>query len=277
VPHKSSDAGSGGRSRLNGWSPGDKNTRFQTAAAAGLTAAQIPSLKLKWVFGVPKAAEMHSQPTVASGRVFFGSDAGYIYSLDAKTGCVYWAFHADSGTRTAPTIAPIQGQGSTKYAVYFVDVLTARIRARRPDRQAALENSCRSSSAGEEHRLGNRLQRPDVRSNVRHGNNDRRGSHIRMLHVPRARDCSLTQTRAKTLDHIRDSGRSQAERKKQRGRDLIRSGRRFGLESSDVDPKRRRIYVGTGNGVSEACKRRQRFRHRHGLGNRQDRLAASGI
>jgi len=107
----------------NGWSPGDKNTRFQTATGAGLTAAQIPNLKLKWAFGVPKAAEMHSQPTIASGRVFFGSDAGYIYSLDAKTGCVYWAFHADSGTRTAPTIAPIKGQGATKYAVYFVDVL----------------------------------------------------------------------------------------------------------------------------------------------------------
>src|SRR5579883_1950605 len=104
----------------NGWSPGDKNTRFQTSANAGLTAAQIPNLKLKWAFGVPKAAEMHSQPTVASGRVFFGSDAGYIYSLDAKTGCVYWAFHADSGTRTAPTVAPIKGQGTTRYAVYFV-------------------------------------------------------------------------------------------------------------------------------------------------------------
>src|SRR5262245_16676932 len=43
-----------------GWGAGDKNARFQTAAAAGITAAQIPSLKLKWAFGVPKAVEMHS-------------------------------------------------------------------------------------------------------------------------------------------------------------------------------------------------------------------------
>jgi len=108
----------------NGWGAGLQNARFQTAAAAGLTAAQVPSLKLKWAFGLPNASEMHSQPTVASGRVFFGSDAGYIYSLDAKTGCVYWSFHAESGTRTAPTVAPIKGQGNTRFAVYFVDLLT---------------------------------------------------------------------------------------------------------------------------------------------------------
>ncbi|HLQ79312.1 MAG TPA: PQQ-binding-like beta-propeller repeat protein [Terriglobia bacterium] len=108
----------------NGWGGGPQNARFQTAAAAGLTAAQVPSLKLKWAFGLPNAAEMHSQPTAASGRVFFGSDAGYIYSVDAKTGCVYWSFHADSGNRTAPTVAPIKGQGTTRYAVYFVDLLT---------------------------------------------------------------------------------------------------------------------------------------------------------
>src|SRR5215468_5081939 len=40
----------------NGWSPGDKNTRFQTASAAGLRPADIPNLKLKWAFGVPNAA-----------------------------------------------------------------------------------------------------------------------------------------------------------------------------------------------------------------------------
>src|SRR5438093_1007327 len=38
----------------NGWSPGDKNARFQSAGAAGLSPAQIPGLKLKWAFGVPK-------------------------------------------------------------------------------------------------------------------------------------------------------------------------------------------------------------------------------
>src|SRR5437867_11495973 len=36
----------------NGWSPGDNNARFQIATEAGLTAAQVPTLKLKWAFGV---------------------------------------------------------------------------------------------------------------------------------------------------------------------------------------------------------------------------------
>src|SRR5262249_53906091 len=108
----------------NGWGAGAGNARFQSANAAGLTANQVRTLKLKWAFGVPKAAEMHSQPTVASGRVFFGSDAGFLYSLDARTGCVYWSFRAGSGIRSAPTVTSIQNQGAVKYAVYFVDVLT---------------------------------------------------------------------------------------------------------------------------------------------------------
>ena len=71
----------------NGWSASAGNSRFQTAANAGLTAQQIPNLKLKWAFGVPNATEMYSQPTVVYGRVVFGSDAAWLYSLDAQTGC----------------------------------------------------------------------------------------------------------------------------------------------------------------------------------------------
>jgi polyvinyl alcohol dehydrogenase (cytochrome) len=108
----------------NGWGAGAGNARFQNAGAAGLTATQVPSLKLKWAFGVPNALEMYSQPAVVSGRVFFGSDAGHLYSVDARTGCGYWSFAADSGIRSAPVIAPIRNQGSTQYAVYFTDVLT---------------------------------------------------------------------------------------------------------------------------------------------------------
>src|SRR5262249_34664088 len=43
-----------------------------------------------------------------------------IYSMDAKTGCAYWAFRADSSGRFAPIVAPISGRAGSKYAVYFV-------------------------------------------------------------------------------------------------------------------------------------------------------------
>src|SRR5688572_11099926 len=65
----------------NGWSPAPDNTRFQPAAAAGLRASDVPRLKLKWAFGFPGGASGTSQPTVAFGRIFVGSDNGFLYSL----------------------------------------------------------------------------------------------------------------------------------------------------------------------------------------------------
>jgi polyvinyl alcohol dehydrogenase (cytochrome) len=106
----------------NGWG-GDPSTnaRFQPASAAGLGAAQVPNLKLKWAFGLPLAEEAHSQPTIAGGRIFVGSDAGTVYSLDAATGCVYWSYQAEGAMRSAISIAPMKGTGSAKYTIYFGD------------------------------------------------------------------------------------------------------------------------------------------------------------
>jgi len=105
----------------NGWSADAANTRFQTAAGAGLTAAQVPQLKLKWAFGLPAGMTSSSQPTVVAGRVFVGSDNGFIYSLDAATGCVYWSFENGAIVRGAVTVGRISGQGTSRYAVYFGD------------------------------------------------------------------------------------------------------------------------------------------------------------
>jgi len=110
-------------SSWNGWGNGLANNRFQTARAAGLTAAQVPRLKLKWAFGYPTGVSANAQPTIVSGRVFVGSDNGFFYSLDAKTGCVYWSFEQGSIVRNAPTVGPISGQGSARYAVFFGDGL----------------------------------------------------------------------------------------------------------------------------------------------------------
>src|SRR5207244_401686 len=60
------------------------------------------------------------QPAVAFGRVFVGSDDGVVYSMDAKSGCIYWAHRADLFGRFAPIIAPISGYPGTRYAVFFV-------------------------------------------------------------------------------------------------------------------------------------------------------------
>ena len=106
----------------NGWSADATNARFQSANAAGITAAQVPNLKLKWAFGLPNAASMYSQPTIAGGRVFFGADTGYIYSLDAKSGCLAWGFQAAAGVRNAISIGPVKGHGSSAFAAYFGDL-----------------------------------------------------------------------------------------------------------------------------------------------------------
>ena len=105
----------------NGWGADAHNTRFQNAEGAGLTVAQIPNLKLKWAFGFPLGVSSFGQPSVASGRVFVGSDTGYIYSLDMHTACVYWSYQAKAAVRTALTIGPV-GAAKSEYAVYFGDM-----------------------------------------------------------------------------------------------------------------------------------------------------------
>jgi polyvinyl alcohol dehydrogenase (cytochrome) len=103
----------------SGWSPATTNSRFQSTQQAGLTVHQVPRLTLKWAFGFPDATSAWSQPTVAGGRLFVGSQNGTVYALNATTGCIHWTFGAKSGVRTALTFGP--DAGSNRYAVYFGD------------------------------------------------------------------------------------------------------------------------------------------------------------
>src|SRR5687767_9522124 len=68
----------------NGWGNGVGNTRF--ANAGGLTAADLPKLKLKWAFGYSGVSAARSQPALAGGRLFVPSEHGEVHALDPKTG-----------------------------------------------------------------------------------------------------------------------------------------------------------------------------------------------
>jgi len=105
----------------NGWSVDPSNTRFQSARNARLTAADVPKLRLKWAFAYPGGTSSNAQPTVVAGRVFVGSDNGFVYSLDAESGCVYWSFEAGSIVRNSVTVGPIEGHEPARYAAYFGD------------------------------------------------------------------------------------------------------------------------------------------------------------
>src|SRR5438552_1604076 len=108
------------RPSWNGWGAGIANARFQDGKSAQIAADQVPKLKLKWAFGFPGAKAVYGQPTVVGGRVFLGVDTGFVYSIDARTGCVYWSFQAAGPVRSAISIGPAQTSG--RYLAYFGDL-----------------------------------------------------------------------------------------------------------------------------------------------------------
>lgn len=105
-------------SAWNGWGHDVGNSRFQPAP--GLAAADASKLTLKWAFGFPNGNSAYGQPAVTGGRVFVGADTGFVYSLDAATGCIHWSFRANAGVRTAVSIGA--GNLAHPYLAYFGDV-----------------------------------------------------------------------------------------------------------------------------------------------------------
>jgi polyvinyl alcohol dehydrogenase (cytochrome) len=109
----------------NGWGVDLANTRFQPAP--GLRAEDIPRLQLKWAFGFPNATTAFAQPTIANGKLYFGSSAGTVYSVDARTGCIYWTFQAAAPVRTAISLDAHRAFfGDLKSNVYAVDSSTGK-------------------------------------------------------------------------------------------------------------------------------------------------------
>ena len=100
----------------NGWGLDASNTRYQPSP--GLTAAEVPQLKLKWAFAFAGDTVRSAQPAVVGGRVFMGSASGAVYSLDAATGCMYWKYDAGSMVRTAVSV----GRAGARTIAYFGDV-----------------------------------------------------------------------------------------------------------------------------------------------------------
>jgi polyvinyl alcohol dehydrogenase (cytochrome) len=127
----SGPAGPATSATWHGWSPAATNTRLQPAERAGLTAADLPRLRLQWALGFPDASVAWAPPTVAAGRLFVGSQNGTVFALDAKSGCIYWTFSAAGGVRTAIAVGDSASGGrlffgDTAAHAYALDLATGR-------------------------------------------------------------------------------------------------------------------------------------------------------
>jgi len=103
----------------NGWGASVANTRFQPNG--GLTAADLPKLKLKWAFGYSIVTSARAQPAIAGGRLFVASENSEVHALDPKTGCTYWTYKAQAGVRTALSVGPYKNASGSGNAVFFGD------------------------------------------------------------------------------------------------------------------------------------------------------------
>jgi len=106
----------------NGWGASLENTHFQPADRAGVDAAHLTQLHVKWAFGFPDTSSAWAQPTVAGGHLFVGSQNGNVYALDARSGCTEWTFAAKAGVRASISIGRRGGTPARpEYAAFFSD------------------------------------------------------------------------------------------------------------------------------------------------------------
>jgi polyvinyl alcohol dehydrogenase (cytochrome) len=104
--------------KWDGWSTDPRNWRFQPDA--GLSPSDVSRLQVKWAFSY--AGGKYGQPTVVGGRLFLTSISGAVYSLDAKTGCIFWRFAQAAPARKTISVGPAPGVAPSGYAAYFGDL-----------------------------------------------------------------------------------------------------------------------------------------------------------
>jgi len=106
-----------------GWGVNHGNQRYFSPEVAGLTAADLPRLELKWAFAFPDAIRARSQPVTGGGALYVGSQNGTVYALEQTTGCIRWTFSTVAEVRTGIVLAPWEAGKPATPLLYFGDLV----------------------------------------------------------------------------------------------------------------------------------------------------------
>ena len=109
---------------LSGWGLDANNAHAIPTVLAGLDRTRIAKLRLKWSLAFPDVLYARSQPTLAGGAIFVGSDNGTVYALDPASGCAHWTYHAGGPIRSGVVVGGWKaGDAAVRPLVYFGDML----------------------------------------------------------------------------------------------------------------------------------------------------------
>lgn len=134
--------------KVSGWGINLGNNRYFGEQLTDITLSDMPALELAWAFAFPDASRVRSQPTVAGDSLFIGSQTGDVMAIDRSTGCVRWTFTTVAEVRTAIVVSdwsdtdvdtPLVFFGDLVGNVYAVDARTGELAWRdRPDPHPSL-------------------------------------------------------------------------------------------------------------------------------------------
>lgn len=115
----------------SGWGNNIEGTGYRNADQAGITTANISSLKLKWAFAFPDASVMRGKPAVVGDWLIVGGQFGELLSINKHSGKIGWLFSASSAIRGAITVIREENSATAFFAdfssnVYAVDIKTGK-------------------------------------------------------------------------------------------------------------------------------------------------------
>jgi polyvinyl alcohol dehydrogenase (cytochrome) len=105
------------------WGVGLSNQRRFSPELTDINIDNIANLRLKWTFAYPEAVRARSQPAMAGGSIFVGSQNGTVFSLDEDSGCLRWMFKTTAEVRTGIVVSPWNAGKSATPLLYFGDII----------------------------------------------------------------------------------------------------------------------------------------------------------
>jgi polyvinyl alcohol dehydrogenase (cytochrome) len=101
----------------SGWGNDKEGTGFRTVQQAGITPANVGSLKLKWAFAFPDATIVRSKPAIAGDWLIVGGQFGDVFALNKNTGKIGWQFSAGAAIRGAINVV----KNGNSFTAFFAD------------------------------------------------------------------------------------------------------------------------------------------------------------